>query len=405
MHRIERFAEVGEMQGSVGRMRIGSGGFDYSLESDPLWTKAVDDFKTLSAQVDGLRSRIGHKPYTVAGITFNSVKDCEEWVRKVGIKTFEYFFDWNSLLELIMSPNTDYNAIMLAKYTAKKNAYSSPTAAVIAASLKMEVPTIFGRNTTVTDTKKLPALKSYEDWESGDMSQGLCARIDEQMRVTKQAMTTTIRDNLGSSDWAPNEATMLCVHLLDNAVNFSSGFTQFVSRYYNEMLHASQAGSEETWNLVSYMIRSMLKDLWEAPSKGSYLVSYADERAVATVMWNTLQAHAVLDEYMHYEFRKHPSIAPALNTYLLKVMVPKKKFTELQETIVRLEKLVKLASANADKALSLVNARGGGAGAGTWRWSSPGSAVVRGMRHSVIERTGTRQEKIKVVEGKFERFD
>ena len=86
-------------------------------------------------------------------------------------------------------------------------------------------------------------------------------------------------------------------------------------------------------------------------------------------------------------------------------MVPKKKFTELQETIVRLEKLVKLASANADKALSLVNARGGGAGAGTWRWSSPGSAVVRGMRHSVVERTGTRQEKIKVVEGKFERFD
>ena len=126
--------------------------------------------ETLKSEMESIRARVGSKLHTVNGKTSNSEKDCELWARKVGLKNFDYFVDCNSMLELIQNPSATPDQIMKTEYHAGRNHYTLSVAASIAASLKMEIPSIFGRSQNPADARKLPALRSYEDWESGNLT-------------------------------------------------------------------------------------------------------------------------------------------------------------------------------------------------------------------------------------------
>jgi hypothetical protein len=74
------------------------------------------------------------------------------------------------------------------------------------------------------------------------------------------------------------------------------------------------------------------------------------EKKCGGYLWRTLQAHTVMQEYVKFNFRNHPLLAPITTLHLYEHRAPLKVVRDLEEVVAVLSRKVdKLQASKKDK--------------------------------------------------------
>ena len=148
-------------------------------------------------------------------------------------------------------------------------------------------------------------------------------------------------------------------------------FGSFMDSLYRELNTTSNSGEAESWLLVASLVRAISSWIRKTRNLGQDADSDLDKgRQCATYLWATVQTHIKMKELRELEFRKHSTIASAINFHMLQHRVPTTVFNRLEGEHKVLKSLVDEKSKLLDrvynkfKALQNKVRNGGGRGGG-----------------------------------------
>lgn len=144
-------------------------------------------------------------------------------------------------------------------------------------------------------------------------------------------------------------ARLVATAMLSQSSTFVVSLCNFVSRFFEELAGGPSGSTEvETWTLLAHMIRTIFRDIHRvrAPAQFSMDLNPCMEKKCGGYLWRTLQA-----QYVKFNFRNHPSLAPIITLHLYEHRAPLKVVRHLEEVVAVLSRKVdKLQSSQKDKA-------------------------------------------------------
>jgi hypothetical protein len=299
----------------------------------------------LKDQIQALRDELMDDRVEISTVAFVSAPQCRTWMFAscVPSRTFFMFYDAMSLLTIITRSAVSIDGEMAQDKNAKSGSFASKEAAFYAASFALELPEIFGRETTSNqhrDDRELPALPSHKEWDSGSGHSGA------KNSITKAVLknVTSLRMSLGR--YFQGEAKVVAEAMLTDSANFITELCNWISSHYLGLLTRTEAPPAIVWKLVAHDVREIFQLLYEARGPGR---STLDPEHF---LWGTLRAHKVMQELRDFHFSAHPKLGHALNLHLQDNAVMKGSFKALSETVEALKKDCAEAKTTAHKALA-----------------------------------------------------
>ena len=276
----------------------------------------------LKAKLELLEARVPLTSlHTLGGKVFQSRTDVMLYVEsKMPSNMFYLFHDAVTLLESLSASFQMRKDVLDEHYQSKKLGITAQEARHIA-SFRTTLPHVFGYVKDGTNTKfPLPALKSYQDWNSHDQDSGVKNYIIRGMADLSIQIPQDIANELVGDQWT--DARMLANSMHSASQEFIARLSGFFDEMYNELLYSSGATADEAHELVSAIVRRIFENLKSVRTAAANALS--DPSAVskcATYMWCMIQAHKIQQEYLDSRFRNHPSIAPVIILHVFRTRV------------------------------------------------------------------------------------
>jgi hypothetical protein len=111
-----------------------------------------------------------------------------------------------------------------------------------------------------------------------------------------------------------------------------------MTNHYIELRNTSASNESEIWMLVSAGVREFFRHLAEKRFQAKHLSPLlTPERRAGAYLWATLQANALMKEWMAADFKNHPRIAPMLTLHLFEFHVPRSEHKALLARVKALE--------------------------------------------------------------------
>jgi hypothetical protein len=265
------------------------------------------------------------------------------------------FLDAMSMLALMHNGSDSAKSAAEFASLSKKVGYTSTDEALVVTSFSLELPEAFGSlpNSGVTrDSRVLPSLPTYKEWDGGDGYNGLRITLSDRISEFVPQMGYYYRTRLAG------EALNVAIEMLSTSKTFIADLSTWVNTTYQDTLARTMSSEKEAWALISHCVRVVFKLLRDARSSGArWTPGTSDEQLV----WAQLQCHRVMAELRAVGFGAHPALSHVLNLHLQDNVVSRSKFEKLEARLIEVEKIAKEAKKAADKKVSF---RPGGSGAG-----------------------------------------
>jgi hypothetical protein len=293
----------------------------------------------LEANIESLKDEGGLPPVRVNGLDFKSADGCETFLK--ANKATEYaliFVDIVSLLQIAEAHSATSAALVSTAQASKKIGVDDPIQVEAFHSLGVVVPFAFGVTIQATkkDSQGLPAFPTYDSFAgSGAVKDGGRKAIAEGVN---QAMTP-LRESIGVSNMSP-EAKSVARTLLSDSKDHVISYMQFLKEEHDNQRSLSSLSARARWSYVCTLGRIVFDELYKVRNGPSrFPLPTAHSPTVAgKILWSTLQCHRLMNEFVHQDFRLHPSIAPVLTNHLLEIGVFSDQFDALAKRVDNLEK-------------------------------------------------------------------
>jgi hypothetical protein len=351
-------AQMTELRTAVGS-RQGMGFLEdhtHTMNLDARTEPEVDQLSEAMATMQGtlrnMQDQLASELVSVGTVNFISRAFTRSWLTSQGCNDkFVYFVDAVSLLALIQESN--YSTVELVTFEGKlKNAgHASRPEAVVVHSFEVELPAMFGTESTSgvsRDGRVLPSCPTANEWDSGGGIRGAKFNLANNLKKA-DALRRRIADNL------PQEATEVARQMMDDSVRFLQELSNWVSTHYHEVKTRSGTSDKECWGLVSHCVRTIFSVLGTARSPG--LGPYPEGTKATSILWGTLQAHRVMRDMLLDGFAGYPKLSHVLNLHLQDNMVPRSKFEALEELVSKQDTKLRVLQTSVDKALTTKNIR------------------------------------------------
>jgi hypothetical protein len=259
------------------------------------------------------------------------------------MNSFYRFYDAVSLLTILTHSGATIHEEMTMDKNAKSGSFLNKEAATFAASFALELPEIFGKETSTNqhrDDRELPAVRSHVEWDSGTGHSGAKNTIMKALAKNVK----TIRRHM--SRYFSGDAQMVAETMLTESQAFLTELCNWISRHHFELVTRTESDASTVWSLVAHDVRVIFQLLFEARGPGR------NTGEPQHFFWGTLRAHKVMQELRAYNFSGHPQLGHALNQHLQDNAVMKTAFYALAKQVESLKRDVATALKTADKAVS-----------------------------------------------------
>jgi hypothetical protein len=146
----------------------------------------------------------------VGMVTFTTRSQVKAWMdlNRCSPRAGIFFLDMMSMLALIHSGSDSAKSTVEFASLSKKVGYTSPDEALVVTSFSLELPEAFGslpNSGVARDSRVLPSLPSYKEWDGGD---------------GYNSLRTSIADRV--SDFVPQMGSYYCTTLTGEALNVAT---------------------------------------------------------------------------------------------------------------------------------------------------------------------------------------
>ena len=325
-----------------------NGGKDVGGEVGVDVAKLQEDVKNLQTMLKDLKEQVDTDSIPIGSIIFTSRAFCVTWMELHHAASDPHVFvDAISLLSLATSDaSPDEERAANQRATTAKVRDKTPYHTAYIASFNLEVPPLLGKGSdqaTTTNSRALGAVPRFADFHPPSGREGIHQRILDYVKDGVH----TIEQAVGELFAFGTEPSSVAKELLLWSKTFWDELTHWMVRYHAQVQAESEASEQEVWILISHCIRAVFKSLREARASG---------RASNTpggMLWGTLKAHRVMQEYRAADFSGHPKIALILHEHLIRFTTPRSKFDTLQmslnDRLDKMQRAVNQAVSSANK--------------------------------------------------------
>ena len=304
---------------------------------------------TLETKLSSLEEQLIASRVDLGGQVFKSKHSTAAWllVHAPSSEGFIYFADPHSLLNVGSVDFTSTTEAITLEAHSHKSGYKSKEEAHVMASFTIELPEIFGKDPKASnaskDTRVLPAVKTYGDWDRGDGYNGARYRYFHKISEGQNTLINASRNHLQGM------ALMVSHTAIGESALFLQALGNWITQEFQDLVGR---GSEEVqaWQLISHCVRAIFSELHQArlPGRGPY---HPTEKA-SSVVWGCLQGILKMREFMNKGFTSHPFLSHILNMHLRDNVVSRLLHNDLVKKVKDLEKTVESVKKVAERALS-----------------------------------------------------
>ena len=306
----------------------------------------------LQSQVASLEQQIGGDHVTMGGVTFRSKHELKSWlaIHVPDPSFFVCFVDPSGLLNISQETGMDNTEDISFQSNTLKAGFKNNHVALAHLSFKRSLPLVFGKDSSKVgsrDSRVLPGLKSFKDWDEGSRFQGQRTVAAKQARAASQEL----REYMQNSELT-SEAKLVAGVCLEKSLTFIVQlFDWMTSTHQNAMIN--NRDSVSSWQYVSHSVREIFSSLHQARSAGR-----TPNPSSPDVVWGFLQGLKLANELVEVQFEGHRVLSHVLNNHLQDTAVMKSDFNaKLLLLTQRVEKALDAANdakATADRAMSKV---------------------------------------------------
>jgi len=268
---------------------------------------------------------------TISNVVFNNERDVLEFVEKhVPHPNFGIVCDLVILLQTlkVANPTTESTAGLLAQ---AQKVNMDPLETAIVGSYGVELPTIFDRTQgvlTSSNLHPLPSAKSYSDWSNAGT--GLRDKVNAELKNSVISARKRIADARMTAT-----AVMVFRDLVSNSAAQWTSLTAFMDQQVSIMIGQYGLMEEEAWALVGKTVRQIFVKMRERRVSGENVVTSLTSKReqFASVLWASLQGHALMGEYQRDEYYGHHSLAAITAEHMLKHRVSPREFNSLRDRV------------------------------------------------------------------------
>jgi hypothetical protein len=325
---------------------------------DPAFSKLNEKYEVLLARVSDLESRSEERAVQIGGKWFTSKAQVKAWIQAetgedkspIGL----LFLDAVSEMQLM---HLDFGSIsqrMDQEHKGNRLELDDPTYQTVFYSYSVEVPECMGDSTILSaqNPNTLHKLKTYSDFAgNGDFDDGLVNLWSQKLDELDSSFVSTVeRTGL------PPPMSQLAIHLHRASRAFLRALFAFITKQYDSYGASTGLKPAVRWALVQKLVRIVWSDIAKVRRRASSITLRNAKSSSAEYMWSCFQAHRIMTEYVEKGFSHHPSIAPVLTGYLLKIVAFKEDLTKSSDAMTKmqstLDKTVKSIQDSVAKALS-----------------------------------------------------
>jgi len=277
------------------------------------------------------RTQAGHS-VTISEVVFNNERDVARFVTThVPNPNFGIVCDLVILLQTLKvgNPTTESTAGLLAQ---AQKVNMDPLETAIVGSYGVELPTIFDRTQgalTSSNLHPLPSAKAYSDWSNA--STGLRDKVNAELKNS----VISARKRIADAKMSPT-AVMVFRDLVNNSSAQWTSLSAFMDQQVAIMMGQYGLEEAEAWLLVGKTVRQIFVKLRERRVSGENVITALTSKQdqFVSILWASLQGHALMAEYQRDEYYGHHSLAAITAEHMLKHRVSPKEFASVKDRVV-----------------------------------------------------------------------
>ena len=301
----------------------------------------------LEAQVKDMQDELASQSVQIGSATFVSRTQVKAWMdlNQCPPRTCIFFLDALSMLALMHGGSESAKSAAEFASITKKVGYDSTDEALVVTSFNLELPEAFGslpRSGIAKDSRVLPGLPTFREWDGGDGYLGLKVELANKLSEFMAPMGQHYRHCLSG------EALITAMEMLGSSKLFISDLSTWVNTTYQDTRARTMASEKEAWSLISHCVRVIFKLLRDARASGA---RWTEATRDAQLVWAQFQCHRVMEELRLAQFSSHPALSHVLNLHLQDNVVSRSKYESLEKRVLEIEKVAQGAKKAADKAV------------------------------------------------------
>jgi hypothetical protein len=302
----------------------------------------------LEAQLKDMQDEMTAKSVQIGTVNFVSRAMVKAWMdqTKCPPRTCIFFLDAMSVLALMHGGSESAKTAAEFASITKKVGYESTDEALVVTSFNLELPEAFGslpRSGIAKDSRVLPGLPTFREWDGGDGYLGLKVELANKLGEFMIPMGQHYRQCLSG------EGLIVAMEMLAASKLFISDLSTWINTTYQDTRARTMASEKEAWSLISHCVRVIFKLLRDARSSGA---RWTLETRDAQMVWAQFQCHRLMEELRLAQFSAHPALSHVLNLHLQDNVVSRSRYESLEKKVAELTKITNEAKKAADKALA-----------------------------------------------------
>ena len=273
----------------------------------------IDRIVQLEHKLVTLERRVVGDGVSVGIYAFQSFEDCRIWM-KTHVPNHRYglFVDVISLFELFCMDHITTSETIGSFYNSKKTGFATMYEASHAASMTNMLPTILGKGSKdgMDSSRFLPGLQHPDKWSYGGTS-GLRFQIERELQNVDTQMSAEILSALTGS----SEAAGLARECLFRSKRFIIDLSAFITQDY-EFWKSRGYPTLDAWALVCNSLRRIFEDIHAVRVYGRNVKTDDEQLTASKLLWATLQAHVIMNDYSKRSIYEHPSVSAVVARHL-----------------------------------------------------------------------------------------
>jgi hypothetical protein len=237
----------------------------------------------------------------------------------------------------------------------KKAGFTCKGEAIIYESMSTILPTCLGELTRKTAgiTNAFPSVPTYGHWTSKGGTNG--HDISKSLQSVRHTLENQQKAYF-AKDWTGAGATK---ELLTKSFAQWTHFNTMMNALYNEF--SARGSMADVWKLTCLIGKAFLEAVHLVPCVAAADVRsdlIMPARGDTYMVWVTLQAHRVLNEFILAKWRNDPRVAPIIVLHLLENCVGRCKLEKLEKRVVSQDALIAKMRKDMDKLTTSLGKQG-----------------------------------------------